>query len=73
MSFGFTLQFIAAAIEKKQANGNRLVVFPQAANALNPLLFATVVRESRQRVVHQSHALPAGCKRSRVLCRDIRG
>ena len=49
-------------VEKKEPDGNRSVIASKAANALNPLGLATVVREVRQRVINQFHDSPDGCQ-----------
>ena len=59
LPFGLVEEFIAGGIKEKQPHGNRLVVDTQAADALNPLLLATPIGRIGQRVIDDSHALPA--------------
>ena len=58
-SFRLGQQFIARPIKEKQPHRNGPVMATHAADALDPLRFAAVVGEVRQRIVSESHASPA--------------
>src|SRR5262252_2709647 len=59
LTFGLTEQFVMGAVKKKQPDGDGPVMEAETANALGPLLLQSRVECIRQRIVNQSHLLPA--------------